>query len=77
MSGGVVTYVAKARHFAAQAPAGAVIIAAYLRTIEAAFSAIGGKELEVFRSTTEPPPVEVVEATLVEDRIPPGNPRDW
>ena len=29
------------------------------------------------RATTAPPPVEVTEATLVRDRIPPGNPRGW
>ena len=34
-------------------------------------------QLELFRATTAPIPVEVIEATLVRDRIPAGNPRDW
>jgi len=73
----VTTYVAKPAHFAAASPPGAVIIAAYLRAVEAAFAALGDDQLELFRQTTQAPPVEVVEAALVEDRIPPGNPRAW
>jgi hypothetical protein len=76
-AGGVVTYVAKAAHFAPEAPAGSVIIAAYLTTIEAAFATLGPDELERFRETTDHPPAEVIEATLVADRIPPGNPTRW
>jgi cation transport regulator ChaC len=76
-AGSVVTYVAKPGHFAAEPPDGAVIIAAYLQAVEAAFAGLGEGELEAFRTTTEEPPVEVVEAVLVEDRIPPGNPREW
>ena len=53
------------------------MIANYLRTVEAAFSALGPDQLDVFRATTGPPPVEVAEATLVRDRIPRGNPRGW
>lgn len=75
--GGVVVYIAKPAHFAPRAPAGSVVIAAYLETIEAAFATLGAEQLELFRETTEAPPAEVVEARLVEDRIPPGNPRDW
>ena len=42
-----------------------------------AVATLGAEQLELFRETTEAPPAEVVEARLVEDRIPPGNPRDW
>lgn len=73
----VISYVAKAGNFAPEPPPGAVILASYLRTVEAAFEALGDGQLELFRSTTGPPPVEVVEAELVKDSIPPGNPRAW
>jgi hypothetical protein len=76
-AGQALTYVAKASNFAPEAPAGSVIIAAYLQAIEAAFATLGPQELELFRETTDPPPAEVVDATLVADRIPPGNPRSW
>jgi hypothetical protein len=58
-------------------PDDAIIIATYPVTIEAAFAALGPDELAVYRETTASPPVEVVEATLVADAIPEGNPRDW
>lgn len=58
-------------------PRGAIIIASYLRAVEAAFAELGPAQLELFRETTAPPPVDVVEATLVRDRIPAGNPRSW
>jgi hypothetical protein len=73
----VFTYRAKRAHRAPQPPPGTVVIAAYLERVEAAFAALGDGELRLFRETTGPPPVEVVEAVLVRDRIPPGNPRDW
>jgi hypothetical protein len=73
----VVTYVAKAANFAPEPPAGAVILASYLRVVEAAFDALGEGELDRFRETTGPPPTEVVEVELVRDAIPPGNPRAW
>ncbi len=76
-TGGVTAYVAKPGNFAPEPPPGAVIIAAYLRTIEAAFATRGPLQLELFRATTDQPPVEVIEATLVADEIPPGNPRAW
>jgi hypothetical protein len=58
-------------------PDDAIIIAAYPATIEAAFAALGPDELAVYRETTASPPVEVVDATLVADAIPEGNPRAW
>jgi hypothetical protein len=73
----VFTYRAKPAQRAAQAPPGAVVIAAYLARVEAAFAALGDDQLHLYRETTGPPPVEVVDAVLVRDRIPPGNPRDW
>jgi cation transport regulator ChaC len=73
----VFTYTAKPEHFAARPPEGAVAMAPYLRTIEAAFRALGDGEWELFLETTGTPPVETIEPLLVDDRIPPGNPRDW
>lgn len=58
-------------------PLRAAIIAAYLRTVERAFSELGSGALDEFRRTTGVPPVPVVEAELVRDEIPEGNPREW
>lgn len=73
----VITYVAKPERYAPSPPAGAVVMATYLSTVEAAFAALGDGELERFRATTDAPPVDAIEATLVRDAIPPGNPRRW
>jgi cation transport regulator ChaC len=73
----VFAYTAKKAHFARQAPAGAVVIAGYIRALERAFSELGRGEWERFHETTGPPPVEAIEAVLVHDQIPPGNPRQW
>jgi hypothetical protein len=73
----VVTYRARPEHRCDAPPPGAVVIGAYLEAVEAAFDALGPGELERFRTTTGPPPAEIVAATLVADRIPPGNPRRW
>jgi cation transport regulator ChaC len=73
----VFTFTAKREHFAPSPPAGAVIVATYALAVEAAFENLGPNQLEAFRASTGPYPVEVIEATLVRDRIPPGNPRDW
>jgi hypothetical protein len=73
----VVTYCAKPAHFAADPPSGGVVLGSYVRAVESAFERLGHGQLELFRRTTGPPPVEVVEATLVRDRIPAGNPREW
>ena len=53
------------------------MIAAYLRTVEEAFDALGAGELDAFRRTTGSPPAPVVEAILTRDEIPVGNPRLW
>jgi hypothetical protein len=70
-------YTARPERYAPAPPPGAIVIAAYARAVEAAFAALGPGDLELYRRTTEPPPAPVVEATLVRDRIPPGNPRRW
>ena len=73
----VVAFTAKPENFAPTPPPDAVILAPYVRAVEAAFGSIGADQLELFRETTGPPPVEVIEAILVRDEIPPGNPREW
>jgi hypothetical protein len=73
----IVSYEAKAFHFAPQPPDDAVILATYAAAVEKGFGALGPGELEHYLATTGPYPVELVEASLVVDRIPHGNPRDW
>lgn len=73
----VFTYTAKPANRVAEPPPGAVVIEAYVQGVERAFAALGAEQLALFRETTGPPPVAVVEAALVRDRIPPGNPREW
>jgi len=73
----VFTYTAKDANFAPDPPPDAAIVRAYVDAVEAAFAVLGDGELAVFRETTGPPPVELVDAVLLRDRIPPGNPRDW
>jgi cation transport regulator ChaC len=73
----VITYVAKRARYAPEPPHGAVVMASYVSAVERAFAALGHGELERFRGTTDPLPVEAVDGTLVRDDIPPGNPRGW
>jgi cation transport regulator ChaC len=73
----VATFTAKPENFAGSPPPGAVILAPYARAVEAAFESLGPDQLELFRDTTGPHPVPVVEAVLVRDRILEGNPRAW
>lgn len=74
---GVFTYVARPENRAPETPAGAVILHSYLDAVERAFSELGPGELDRFRESTDIPDVEIVEATLVHDAAPPGNPRAW
>ena len=74
----VYSYRSKPAHHAPVPPPDAIVIASYASFVEAAFGALGPGQRELYLETTEPPPVEVVEAVLVVDRaIPEGNPRIW
>jgi hypothetical protein len=73
----IVTYTAKEFHFAPEPPEDAVILATYATAVEQGFEALGPGELDHYLRTTGPDPVERVEATLVIDQIPEGNPRAW
>jgi cation transport regulator ChaC len=73
----IVTYTAKDFHFKPEPPDDSVILATYAAAVEQGFEALGPGELNHYRQTTGPHPVELVEATLVIDRIPEGNPRAW
>lgn len=73
----VFTFRSRPDYRLSEPPPSAVIIAAYMRTVEAAFSELSPDGLEEFRRTTGTPLVPVVEAELVRDEIPEGNPRDW
>jgi hypothetical protein len=73
----VLAFIAKPENTASSAPPGAVIIASYAQAVESAFARLDDGQLELFRQTTGPYPVEVVDAVLVNDEIPPGNPRRW
>ena len=73
----IVTYTAKEYHFAPEPPDDAVILATYATAVERGFEALGPGELDHYWRTTGPDPVERVEATLVIDQIPDGNPRAW
>jgi hypothetical protein len=73
----VITYVARPEHHHPSAPDDAIVVSTSPAAMEAAFDRLGPGELELFRQTTGPIPVPVSDATLVADRIPPGNPRAW
>jgi hypothetical protein len=75
--GRVFTFTAKPQNLVDSPPPGAVILAPYARAVEAAFESLGADQLDLFHETTGPYPVEVIEAVLVRDRIPAGNPREW
>jgi cation transport regulator ChaC len=72
----IVTYTAKEFHFAPEPPEDSVILATYAAAVELGFEHLGPSELEHYLATT-PYPVDRHEATLVIDKIPDGNPRDW
>lgn len=73
----IVTYKAKDFHFAPEPPDDAVILSTYAEAVERGFEGLGPGELDHYLRTTGPYPVERVEAELVIDRIPDGNPRAW
>jgi cation transport regulator ChaC len=70
-------YTAKPRHLAPEPPEGAIVISTYVAAVERAFAELGEDQLALYHETTGAPPVPVVDAVLVRDRIPPGNPRAW
>ena len=54
-----------------------MILRTYAEAVESAFARLGpGQRLEYLR-TTDSQPVDLVDAHLVSDRIPEGNPRAW
>ena len=73
----IVTYKAKDFHFAPEPPDDAVILRTYAEAVERGFEGLCPGELDHYLRTTGPYPVERVEAELVIDRIPDGNPRAW
>jgi cation transport regulator ChaC len=73
----VVTFSAKPAHYAAEPPHSSVVLATYIRAVEGAFDDLDPTGLETYSATTGPCPVQCVEATLVRDEIPEGNPRRW
>jgi cation transport regulator ChaC len=73
----VLAYVARPENLAREAPSGSVVLKSYVEAVESAFDHLGPGALTRYRASTEPPAVEIVEATLAEGRIPRGNPRAW
>lgn len=73
----IITYTAKATNFAPEPPPGTIILDSYAAAVEEAFEALGPGELEHYLASTGPYPVERVPATMVRDRAPEGNPKDW
>ena len=73
----VYAFTAKEGHFAAETPPNAIIMATYVAACEAAFNELGPEEWETFLATTGDFPAPVIEARLVMDEIPEGNPRAW
>jgi hypothetical protein len=75
--GRVLTYVARDENLARDVPPSAVILRSYVDAVEEAFEGLGSGALERYRRTTSIPDVERIDARLVHDAIPPGNPRGW
>jgi hypothetical protein len=73
----IFAFTAKREHFAVKTPPDAIIIASYVRACEAAFNELGADAWARFKATTGDFPVPVVDARLVVDDIPEGNPRAW
>lgn len=73
----IVAFTAKPQNLAPSPPPDSVVIASYLHACDAAFGELGAGELAAFRATTGEPPAPVIEARLVRDTIPAGNPRAW
>jgi hypothetical protein len=73
----VYAFTAKEGHFTDETPAASIIIASYVEACEAAFNELGPGEWRTFLATTGEFAAPVVDARLVVDEIPAGNPRAW
>lgn len=73
----VFAYTAKPANLATGPMLGAVVLRSYVAAVEAAFDSLGPGELAAYSASTELPGAEVVDARLIRDQIPAGNPRDW
>jgi cation transport regulator ChaC len=73
----VFTYRARGEHHHPSPPGDAILIGNYIRVVESGFASLGAGQLDLYRRTTRPATVEIADATLIGDRIPEGNPRDW
>jgi hypothetical protein len=73
----VYAFTAKPAHFASETPPNSIIIASYVRACEAAFNELEPDAWDQFLTTTGAMPAPVVDARLVADSIPEGNPRAW
>ncbi|MDQ2677000.1 MAG: gamma-glutamylcyclotransferase [Actinomycetota bacterium] len=73
----VFAFTAKPAHFAPETPDGSIIIASYVEACRAAFEELAPGSWQEFLATTGEFPAPVVEARLVVDAIPEGNPRAW
>jgi cation transport regulator ChaC len=73
----VFTYRARGEHHHPSPPGDAILIGNYVRAVESGFASLGAGQLDLYRRTTRPATVEIADATLIGDRIPEGNPRDW
>ena len=71
------TFSAKPENLAPDGLSGAVVLRSYVAAVEAAFAELGQEDLDAYIASTEAPAADVVEARLVRDQIPPGNPREW
>jgi hypothetical protein len=70
-------YTAKPENLAPDGLTGAVVLRSYVSAVEAAFDALGPGALAAYSASTDPPAAEIVDARLIRDEIPPGNPREW
>lgn len=73
----IFAFTAKPAHFATETPPRSIIIASYVEACRAAFEELGPGSWDEFMATTGAFPAPVVEASLVTDAIPEGNPRAW
>ncbi len=73
----VFTYVARPDTLATSPPGDAIVPATYVDAVERGFSELGPGELDRYRESTGPPPLEPVAVDLVSATAPAGNPLSW